>query len=669
MYRSREKSSLKKLARACLPLALTMVPLVSAGAEDPPPLVYNVENTGKHFPAPTFPSFDLLPITRPLPDPFLFYKDGKRDTRFSSWERRRNEIFGAMQKYLLGPKPDCSDCTIDANFVPNPNNALQGTLTVNVTRNGVTATQTHTVTFPATGAAPFPYIIGFNGTGTGSIPAALLTNISKISFNNNQVVTAFYSLYPDLCAGATCDVAPNHGKGGSNSGQYAAWSWGVSRVIDAIEKLSSQPDTLLPLNVARSAVTGCSFGGKEALYAGAMDERIALTIAQENGGGGVPSWRFNQNIEAGPNPGGGAVEKIDNTNYGWFSGQLAQFAGSNVYKLPFDQHMVLAMIAPRAVLHTGNTGYYWLGNGAGYVSARAAERVYNEFGIGDRIGWVIDGDHGHCAIPNDQRVQVQAFIDRFLLGHDVSTDIKVHPDPYVQQQIAPPYYLPHGNNTGRYIGRDGNRHPTNYPYLFHTMDYGRWTAWWGSNKPEFPNNWNTGGTVDLITNTQVRRISTGDPIMAGFAISMPTNHPEATIQVPNSKVEIDISCGDNTSYTLSVPIPAQTFTIPANNNEWFPSPIQKSPLVYQGSVENPGCKNPAMKGAATRAYFTAVGLQDGFAGDGAGPGFISTDTENPIQVRFHIANFGGGGSGGDWSPTVVLNLEPINVGAPPPSQQ
>lgn len=649
--------------------------MVAAAVDDPPPLVYSVENTGAHYPAPSFPSFDLLPIVRPLPDPFVSLKDGKRNTSFANWEKQRNEIFAAVQKYMLGPKPDCSDCTITPTFVPNPNNALSGTLTISIARNGVTATQTHTVTLPATGSAPFPYIIGFSGTGTGSIPAGLLTDIAKISFNNNQILTAFYSLYPDLCAGTTCNVAPNYGRGGSNSGQYAAWSWGVSRVIDAIQQLSSQPDTALRLNPARSAVTGCSFGGKEALYAGAMDERVALTIAQENGGGGVPSWRFNQNVEAQapphlpPNNTVGSVENINNTNYGWFSGQLAQFAGSNVYKLPFDQHMVLAMIAPRAVLHTGNTGFYWLGNGAGYVSARAAERVYNEFGIGDRIGWVIDGDHAHCAIPADQQVQVRAFIERFLLGHDVDTNIKVVPNPYVQQQIAPPFYLPHGNNTGRYIGRDGNRHPTNYPYLFNEIDYGRWTAWWGSNKPEFPNNWNTGGTVDLFTDTQVRRISTGDPIAAGFAISMPTDHPEATIQVPNSKVEIDITCGDNTSYTLSVPIPAQTFTIPANNKGWFPSAVQKDPVVYQGSVTNPGCKNPEMKGAATRAYFTAVGLQDGYAGDGAGPGFISTDTEHPIQVRFHIANFGGGGSGGEWSPAVTVNLEPINFGAPPPSQQ
>ena len=678
MYRFQRKFSPGKLVKTCLLLLPLIAPTVAVqavansskdhgddkGPRGQIPLVYDVENRGANFSAPKFPSFDQLPIIRPLPDPFVFFKNGKRDTSFSKWSERRNEIFGAVQKYMLGPKPDCRDCTIAANFVPNPTNALQGTLTINVTRNGITATQTSTVTLPASGSGPFPYIIGFNGTGTGSVPATLLTDVAKISFNNNEILTAFYSLYPELCAGAACNVAPNYGVGGSNSGQYAAWSWGVSRVIDAIEILNKQAGSGLSLNTARSAVTGCSFGGKEALYAGAMDERIALTIAQENGGGGVPSWRFNQNVEAGPlNGAGGAVEKIDNTNYGWFSGQMFQFAGPNVYKLPIDQHELVAMIAPRAILQTGNTGYYWLGNGAAYVSSRAAQRVYDEFGIGDRFGWVIDGDHAHCAIPAIQQPQVAAFINRFLLGQKVSTDINIQPNPYVQEQTAAPYFLPHGNNTGRYIGRDGVRYPTNYPYLFTTMDYERWTDWWGSKKPEFPNDWNTGGTFDLITQNRVHKLSPGDTIQAGFAVRMPREHPEAIVQVPNGRVEMDIECPDGSSYTLAVPFAPQTITIPANSNKWFPSSRPKDPPVYQGSVTNPGCKSGA-NGKATRAYFTAVGLQDGYAGDGAGPGFITTDTYNRSQVRFRLTN-STDDSGGEWSEAVTVDLYPLNY-APPP---
>lgn len=651
-----------------MPLLVPMV-AVPAAAQDSLPLVYDVENTGAHFPAPNFPSFDQLPIIRPLPDPFVFFEDGRRDTSFSSWAQRRSEISAAVQKYMLGPKPDCHDCTITANYAPNPTDALRGTLTVNVTRNGKTLTITSAVTLPATGSGPFPYMIGIGATGTGSLPANLLTNVAKVGFNNAQIQNPFYTLYPELCAGAACTVATNYGVGGSNSGQYAAWSWGISRLIDGIEIASKQANNPLLLDTTRSGVTGCSFAGKEALYAGAFDERIALTIAQENGGGGAPSWRFNQNVEAQAPAGTpvgasvGSVENINNTNYGWFSGQMFQFAGSNVYKLPIDQHELMAMIAPRALLQTGNTGYYWLGNGAAYVSSRATQQVYEQFGIGDRFGYIIDGDHGHCAIPPIQQAQVAAFINRFLLGQDVSTDIKIRPNPYVQEQTAPPYYLPHGSNTGRYIDRNGNRYPTDYPYLFTTIDYGRWTDWWGSDKAEFPNHWNTGGTFDLVMNNQVHRLKAGDTIRAGYAINMPTAHPAATVQVPNARIEMDISCTDGSSYTLGVPLEGQTYTIPANSNKWYPAPQQNSPLVYQGSATNPGCSN-GDEGRATRAYFTALGLQDGYAGDPAGPGFITTDTVNPTNVRFHLTN-SSNGSGGHWSETITVNHEPLNYPPPP----
>src|SRR5204862_8039654 len=87
---------------AKLSISLIFVLLVSATAigafaqEDTSnsattPLVYDVENTGANFAAPSFPNFAQLPIIRPLPDPFRFV-DGTRDTSLANWERRRQEI-------------------------------------------------------------------------------------------------------------------------------------------------------------------------------------------------------------------------------------------------------------------------------------------------------------------------------------------------------------------------------------------------------------------------------------------------------------------------------------------------------------------------------------------------------------------------------------------------
>ena len=63
----------------------------------------------------------------------------------------------------------------------------------------------------------------------------------------------------------------------------------------------------------------------------------------------------------------------------------------------------------------------WLADPSMLVSAQAAKKVWERFGIGDRMDWSIVGGHGHCQLPERQFPEVQAFIDRFLLGRDVAT--------------------------------------------------------------------------------------------------------------------------------------------------------------------------------------------------------------------------------------------------------
>ena len=70
---------------------------------------------------------------------------------------------------------------------------------------------------------------------------------------------------------------------------------------------------------------------------------------------------------------------------------MFQYAGLNVPKLPYDHHELMAMIAPRALLVTGNTDFFWLSNPSCYVSARAAHEVWKQFGIGDRHLFGLDG--------------------------------------------------------------------------------------------------------------------------------------------------------------------------------------------------------------------------------------------------------------------------------------
>jgi hypothetical protein len=385
------------------------------------PLVFDVENTGADCPAPVLPSFDDLPEVKPLTDPFEWSDGSGRDTTFESWSCRRAEIKAELEHYEIGVKPDRPD-SITASYA-------DGILTVNVTVNDSTLTLTSMVTLPE-GEGPFPAVIGMGG-GSGSLPPDMFSsrNIATIGFNFGQVMQHTQSrgnepynrLYPDL----------------TYVGSYSAWPWGVSRIIDGLELVADD----LPIDLQRLAVTGCSFAGKMALFAGALDERIALTIAQESGGGGAAAWRVSQTLTG--------VENLGATSSAWFIKDMFSFAGDNVVKLPHDHHELMALVAPRALLVFGNPDYVWLADESGYVSCRAAERVWENFGIPERFGFVIEGGHMHCAASANQLAAAEAFVDRFLLGIDtINTDIEI----------------------------------STYP----TVDYGRWTYWWGKGEPAFP---------------------------------------------------------------------------------------------------------------------------------------------------------------------------------------
>jgi hypothetical protein len=169
-------------------------------------------------------------------------------------------------------------------------------------------------------------------------------------------------------------------------------------------------------------VTGCSYAGKMALFCGAFDERVALTIAQEPGGGGAAAWRVTR-VHNRDYKKEDSWEGLDNTDYHWFMESLRNtFGEDKTFYLPYDHHELAAMCCPRALLMLGNPDYKWLADGSGYVSMEGARKVWEQYGIQDRCGYSIVAGHGHCSLPSSQYPEVEAFLDRFLLGLDVNTD-------------------------------------------------------------------------------------------------------------------------------------------------------------------------------------------------------------------------------------------------------
>ena len=370
-------------------LAALLLAQATAFGQTVIPLVYDKECMNDNYQIPEMPSIDKLPEITTLPDPFAWADGSGRSTDFKDWERRRFEIACQLQYYELGMKPVVSKDSIEATLDND-------TLRIVVHENGETLLLTAPIKYPK-GDGPFPAIIGI-GRPTGSLPYQLFDkkSIAQITFNFAQVMShtqkrgtePINRLYPNQ----------------TDMGAYCAWSWGVSRLIDGLEKLGKKSR----IDLSHLAISGCSFAGKMALFAGAFDERIALTIAQEPGGGGVDAWRVSETL--------GNVETLGRTSYAWFLESMRRFAGNNVNRLPIDHHELAALIAPRALLVLGNTDYEWLAEESNYVSCQAARMVWKAFGIEDRMGFSIQGGHMHCMLPESQYSEVESFIDRFLLG-------------------------------------------------------------------------------------------------------------------------------------------------------------------------------------------------------------------------------------------------------------
>ena len=376
----------------------------SAPVGDEIPLVYSEENTGASYAvAQEYPASGLETPVMELPDPLAWASGKGRVKDFNQWEKRRNEIFSQIQFYETGTKPVVDRSAVSARMSGD-------TLYVDVTVDGETLSLSSRIFYPD-GDGPFPLMIG---TSRMSLPRELFDGrpIALMDYNERQVVNygqwgprdsrgsyAFDRLYPELV----------------DNGAYADWAWGLSRIIDGLQILGPE---VTRIDVSHIGVTGCSYAGKMALFCGAFDERIALTIAQEPGGGGAAAWRVSHNIEE-------ECETLERTDYNWFKESLKEnFSGDRVYNLPYDRHALCAMVCPRALLILGNTDYPWLADEAGYVSAVAARKVWEEFGIADRMGYSINGGHPHCMLPESQYPEVEAFIDRFLLGKtDVSTTV------------------------------------------------------------------------------------------------------------------------------------------------------------------------------------------------------------------------------------------------------
>jgi len=193
----------------------------------------------------------------------------------------------------------------------------------------------------------------------------------ETALDRGYAVATFYhgDIKPDHPAW-TDGVYPHYFKEGQTApgpsewGTIAAWAWGLSRAADYLV-------TDKDLDAKRMIVLGHSRNGKTALVAGAFDERFALVIPHQAGCGGTAPSRGKV---------GEQVKQINDRFPHWFCGEFKKF-NEQVDKLPFDQHELIALCAPRPVLLSNAVEDQWANPDGQFEMLKGADLVYKLLGV------------------------------------------------------------------------------------------------------------------------------------------------------------------------------------------------------------------------------------------------------------------------------------------------
>jgi hypothetical protein len=368
----------------------------------------------------------------PLP-PLLETKGLPAEESLQKWEgQRRSEILDLFRKQMYGVVPSravrLESQTIFINKMALEGRAEMKEVEVTLVQEGESLTFTMLILLPPERTGPVPLFLGLNFYGNQTVladPEISLTgswvgNNRSIGIEENRAteesrgtgsqrwpVDLILSRGYGLATIYAGDIDPDfddgfrngvHGlfpleeaaRGPESWGTIAAWAWGLSRALDYLE---TDPD----VDGERVAVLGHSRMGKAAMWAGAQDPRFALVISNNSGCGGAALSRRAH---------GERVQQINERFTHWFADRFNSYS-ENEKALPVDQHMLVALMAPRPLYVASAEEDEWADPYGEYLSLYYGSEAYE---------W-----YGNPAMSSDRLPEVDRPVTAGKLGYHIRT--------------------------------------------------------------------------------------------------------------------------------------------------------------------------------------------------------------------------------------------------------
>jgi hypothetical protein len=366
-----------------------------------------------------------------LPDPLVF-ADGTPVASPEQWSARRQEILGLFQKEMYGVMPPASPVYLKV-LEEGPTldgAAVRRQVRMTFSPDGSGPHIDWLLVYPRDAAGPVPAILMLNYYGNHTIlddkeiiiPTCWLDDSDRYGIAGNRATEAGRGVYqkgeavtvfpfheilsrgyvfatacygdvaadPDkasvrdsLANSGCCSLWAGNSSGEDNTGALMAWGWALCRGMDMLEKDGR-------IDASKVVVTGSSRLAKAAMLASAFDDRFAVTVLNQTGGGGVPLAKRNF---------GEYVASQNEMFPHWWCRAFSKYSEAES-KLPFDQHMLLGCIAPRPLLVEG-FNQRWFDTKGEFLSLQAASPVWRFLGgkgLPD-VSW--PGDRDTSAIGPD----------------------------------------------------------------------------------------------------------------------------------------------------------------------------------------------------------------------------------------------------------------------------